>query len=44
MGAEAYLAIARHELAGLVPEPERRRLETSARTDAERLGVALRDH
>jgi hypothetical protein len=43
MGAQAFLALARHELAALVPEPEQRLLEAAARGDAERLGVALLD-
>jgi DNA-binding SARP family transcriptional activator len=44
MGAEAFLAVARHELAAIVPDPEQCRLHASARADAERLGVALLGH
>jgi tetratricopeptide (TPR) repeat protein len=41
MGAEGWLAIARHELAGVSPEPDRRLLDAAARADAERLGIAF---
>jgi hypothetical protein len=41
LGAEAFLAIARHELAPLVTGSEQRRLDAAARAGAERLGVAL---
>ena len=44
MGAAAFLAVARHELAAIVPDAEQRRLHAAARAEAERLGVALLAH
>ena len=40
---QAFLAIARHELAAVVRGPERRELAATARAAADRLGVALPD-
>ena len=44
MGAEAFLAIARHELAPMMHPTEGRRLAEAARAVAARLGVALASH